>query len=269
MSRSRKDTKDGKDSKNEVKDVSDLSNKDLKDVFTSLIEKLDCSVNGKLKKIQDKLDKEDESMKILKRELTDVQLTIEDQDLRITDLESLKTEQFDPQCKRTTELEEKVKELQAYILHQENRSRKYNLLFYSLLKIEHENTTEVILSSLEKDLQMSPDDIQSIIIQNSHRIPRNLQNKYKPRAPDALIVKFSRMEDRNKVLNQARITTLPKGMAVRTDLPSQLKKKRGELAHKAYLMRKNDHKRTRIIETKDDVILQFRAQDESVWKRCQ
>ena len=103
-------------------------------------------------------------MKILKRELNDVQLTIEDQDLRITDLESLKTEQFDPHCKRTTELEEKVKVLQAYILHKENRSRKYNLLFYGLPKIEYENTTEVILSSLEKDPQMSPEDIQSIIL---------------------------------------------------------------------------------------------------------
>ena len=50
MSRSRKDTKDGKGSKSEVKDASDLSNKDLKDVFTSLIEKMDCPVNGKLKK---------------------------------------------------------------------------------------------------------------------------------------------------------------------------------------------------------------------------
>ena len=90
---------------------------------------------------------------------------------------------------------------------------------------------------------MSPEDIQSIIIQISHRIPRNPQNKYKPGAPYALIVKFSRMEDRNKVLNQARITTIPKGMTVRTDLPSQLKKKRGELAHKAYLMRKDqDHR---------------------------
>ena len=90
---------------------------------------------------------------------------------------------------------------------------------------------------------MSPEDVQSIIIQNSHRIPRNSQNIYKPGAPDALIVKFSRMEDRNKVLNQARITTLPKGMAVRTDLPSQLKKKRGELAHKAYRMKKyQDHR---------------------------
>ena len=116
---------------------------------------------------------------------------------------------------------------------------------------------------------MSPKDVQSIIIQNSHRIPRKPQNKYKPGEPYALIVKFSRMEDRNKVLNQARITTLPKGMAIRTDLPSQLKKKRGELAHKAYLMRKNDHMKTRIIETRDDVILQYRAQDESVWKRCQ
>ena len=52
-------------------------------------------------------------MKIFKKELSDVQLTIQDQALRLTDLESLKTEQFDPQCKRTIELEETVKELQA------------------------------------------------------------------------------------------------------------------------------------------------------------
>ena len=48
---------------------------------------------------------------------------------------------------------------------------RYNLLSYGLPKIEHEKTTEVILSHLEKDLHMLPEDVQSIIIQNSHRIP--------------------------------------------------------------------------------------------------
>uniref|UniRef100_K1REG4 Uncharacterized protein n=1 Tax=Magallana gigas TaxID=29159 RepID=K1REG4_MAGGI len=44
----------------------------------------------------------------------------------------------------------------------------------------------------------------------------------------------------------ARFTTLPKGYAVRTDLPVHLKKKRGELARKAYELRKSGTKtRTR------------------------
>lgn len=114
---------------------------------------------------------------------------------------------------------------------------------------------------------MPTEDVQSIIIQNSHRIPRNPQITYKQGAPDALIIKVSRMEDRNKMLNLAIALTLSKGRAVRTDLPNQLKKKHGKFAHNDCLLGKKDHVETRIIETKDNVILQFRAQDESAWKK--
>lgn len=59
------------------------------------------------------------------------------------------------------------------------------------------------------------------------------------------------------ILNLARFKTLPKGYAVRTDLPVHLKKKkRGELAGKAYELRKSEMK-TRIRETKVDVIMEF------------
>jgi hypothetical protein len=61
--------------------------------------------------------------------------------------------------------------------------------------------------------------------------------------------------------------SLPKGVAVRTNLPKQLKQKRGELAHTAFLLRKNEHMKTRILETKDNVILQIRAKDDGKWKR--
>lgn len=80
--------------------------------FSSLIGKQDSSVNGnQKKKLQDKHDKLDESVKILKNELNDVQVGPKLQNN--TFLENLKTEHIDPQCKRTSELEETVKDLQA------------------------------------------------------------------------------------------------------------------------------------------------------------
>jgi hypothetical protein len=47
----------------------------------------------------------DESVKVLKKDLADLQTTIEDQDLRITELESLRVEKIDPQCERIRDLE--------------------------------------------------------------------------------------------------------------------------------------------------------------------
>jgi TolA-binding protein len=248
-------------------EASNVSNNELKSVFTSLIHKLDSSMNSKLDKIQDKLDSVDESVKVLKKDLADLQTTIEDQDLRITELESLRVEKIDPQGERIRDLEETVKELNNYILYQENRCRKYNLLFYGIPKKDNENTEDVFLSFLEKELRMAPEDIQSIIIQNTHRVPKNPNNNYKPAAPEAIIVKFARIHDRNKVLASSRSVSLTRGMAVRTDLPNKLKKKRGELAHTAFLLRKNEHMKTRILETKDNVILQIRAKDDGKWKR--
>ena len=73
-------------------EASNVSNNELKSVFTTLIHKLDSSMNSKLDKIQDKFDSVDESVKVLKKDLADLQTTIEDQDLRITELESLRVE---------------------------------------------------------------------------------------------------------------------------------------------------------------------------------
>lgn len=65
------------------------------------------------------------------------------------------------------------------------------------------------------------------------------------------------------ILNLTRFKTLPKGYAVRTDLPVHLKK-RGELPRKAYELGKSGMK-TRIRETKVDVIMEYRPKDEKEW----
>uniref|UniRef100_A0A8W8NFH4 Uncharacterized protein n=1 Tax=Magallana gigas TaxID=29159 RepID=A0A8W8NFH4_MAGGI len=207
----------------EVDDSEEVSNKDLKTLFTKLIKKLETSMNANLESLGEKISN-------VSTKLSEVEKALDDQNLRITDLEQMK---------------------------------KYNLLFYGLPKVDKEDTTEVVLKCLESTLGVS--EAKDIIIQNSHRIPKNPSNTYKPSAPEAIIVKFAKMADRNLILHLARITTLPKGMAIRTDLVNHLKKKRSELASKAYKLRRGKNLKTRIIETKDDVILQCRRKSEDKW----
>ena len=53
--------------------------------------------------------------------------------------------------------------------------------------------------------------------------------------------------------------------SVRTDLPADLKRKRGTLSQIAYTMRKKDKMQTRIIESPRDVKLKFRKMKEDEW----
>jgi hypothetical protein len=232
----------------------------------TLINKLEVSMKDNMKTLGDKVDKIEESLTKIQKDVSNMEEALKDQDIRITDLETIKTDKIEPHEKKINELESNIRDLQETLNYQENRSRKYNLLFYGVQKVENENTTEVITRCLEENLNISSD---GLIIQNSHRIPKNPQNKYKIEAPEAIIVKFAKMSDRNRILHQVSKSRLPKGMSVRTDLSNVLKKKRSELAQQAYKMRRQENVKTRIIETKNDVLLQYRAKGEDHWIRYQ
>ena len=99
------------------------------------------------------------------------------------------------------------------------------------------------------------------MISNYHRIPKRGEGS----GPDAIIVKFARMQDRNMVFNHR--SNPPKGKTVRTDLPSRLKKKCAELAKRAYELRKNDKVHTAIRESKSDVWLETRKDKTEKWQK--
>lgn len=236
----------------------EVSNKDLKDLFSRLIKKLDESLSARLTALEGKVDD------ALTGELKQVNESLQNHEDRLAELEKQQNEVINPQVDKMDTLEDALKELQDRIIQQEARSRKYNLLFYGIPKQTGEVTHDIIVKFLHEKLSISLESAESILIENSHRVQKNPKSAYKPDAPEAVIVKFVRMEDRNMILNLARFKTLPKGYAVRTDLPVHLKKKRGELARKAYELRKSGRK-TRIRETKDDVILEYRPRDGKEW----
>ena len=71
------------------------------------------------------------------------------------------------------------------------------------------------------------------------------------------------MRDREKVYNARKNLEKGSKVSVRTDLPSVLKKKRGELAFIAYNMRTNDKLQTRIVESRNDAKLLYRRKPEN------
>lgn len=91
-------------------------------------------------------------------------------------------------------------------------------------------------------------DTKDIIIQNSCLIPKNPFNTYKSCGPEAIIVNSQKMANRNLIFHLAMVTTLPKGIAYRTDLVYYLKKRR-QLASKTYKLRreKRERKKRQII----------------------
>jgi hypothetical protein len=94
-----------------------------------------------------------------------------------------------------------VKELNNFILYQENRCRKYNLLFYGIPKKDNQNTEDVFLSFFGEGIAYGSRRHTKHHYPNIHRVPKNPNNNYKLAAPEAIIVKFARLHDRNKVLS--------------------------------------------------------------------
>lgn len=95
------------------------------------------------------------------------------------------------------------------------------LLFYCIDTKSHENTSAVIKEFLRDILKLSASTLDSISIQNAHGIPRNPDNVHKTSTPEAIIVRFCRMEARNYILSKCWKTPMPKGKVIRSYLPGQ------------------------------------------------
>lgn len=232
----------------ETSDSSDITNKELKDLLSTLITKVEDNLGGRLTSLE----------AMFNEKMIEVETRVGELDDRVSEIEK--------DTEKIAHLESKITELKDYIMNQEARSRKYNLLVYGIPKQEKENPLEVLNQFLQNDLQMEKAVVDSLIIQNAHRIPRNPDNRYKETAPEAIIVKFACLKDRNIILARVHEVKLPKGKSVRTDLPGPLKKMRAQLAQKAYQLRKEGLK-TRIIEKPTSVELQVRRATDNRWSR--
>ena len=232
-------------------------------------------------KIMDKLDALSVNVTAVRTEvsdmrntLTELQTAVTDSSARLTDIENKAL----PQMKRANEKLET--ELNEKILLLELHDRKLNLLVYGVEKRQDEKVVEVVRDVI-KQLGFSDPQVQGMLVVNAHRLPRRPVpggDESIRRGPDPIIVRFGTMFDRDAVWNAYQRSQMrhpaTRGQAparlnfrLATDLPAKLKKKRFQLEQKAYQMRKNDNKSTRIKVIGVKVLLECREKGSlSAWK---
>jgi hypothetical protein len=163
------------------------------------------------------------------------------------------------------EMESVRREFEKKFRRQEVYLRRANLLIYGIPQI---NDTDAAARKVFRSIGVEA--VETIDFVNVHRLPRH--NTDPTRASHALgpiIVKFVKMADRQRILDASykNFKMLKETrISIRTDLPVDMKKLRGRLAEKAYLLRKQ-HKQTRIIEKDIDVFLLYRDHKDSPWTR--
>ena len=248
-----------------------VTNNELKECLVKLITELEVKLTGRMDNIDKKLAEFTDSIEGLKSsvskvegEVEEVKSSVEFQGSEIDELKKTAVSKVDYE-KMKDALSRRIEELEKQMLYNESRSRKYNLLFYGVPKEEEEDIVEVVRKLIVTELKFTQSYAKDVAIANAHRIPKNPEN---PRnSPDAVIVKFVCMEDRNAILYAAR-TRVKKGkLSVQTDLPAALKKKRSDLAKFAYTLRQDKEFQTQIRENSRDVWLMVREKKEDPWRK--
>jgi hypothetical protein len=161
------------------------------------------------------------------------------------------------------ELRGEVDALKYSLLSTQAYARKYHLLLYGVEG--HENNPRKTVAKVRKFAKENwkLENADQIVIRNAHR----LQKRY-DEAPATIVVVFLYWHEREAFL-KAGPNLRGSRMSVRTDLPPELKKKRGQLASMAYEMRRDEKIQTRIREKGAEVWLETRDNISRPWKRME
>jgi hypothetical protein len=136
-----------------------------------------------------------------------------------------------------------VNTLRQSLLHSQVHSRKYNLLIYGLEG--YETTPSATIDKIRKfaveNLKLDEQFANRMAIRNAHRLQRR-EGRTTP-----IIAVFLFWTERDTFLRAGRNLAGTK-MQICTDLPPELKQKRGQLAHKAFEIRRDEKLPARVTE---------------------
>ena len=245
--------------------------------------------------VNTKLDSVISEISVIKSDLESTKKTVTDLEIGITHtsdrLDTVENNTL-PQLRKY--VEDKLVELDEKLTLSEIHDRKQNLLVYGVPPKPNENIYETIQEIFCAYLNIPKKDAMMIPIANAHRLPpANRDTSGSGRQPPAIIVRFARMSDRDRLLHAfehrpnptrhqqmtppgtetplgssspssdspAGAYSVPTAFArvtIRTDLPPKMKRERGRLASIAFNIRKNNNLATRIRISGTKVFLQTR-----------
>ena len=243
--------------------------------LAALISSLKASSEASSKQLNEKLDTVIGDITALKSDLTGIKNKVSDLETsvnftseRLDDMEKSKLPDMLKKIENARrDLEEK---LTLFEIHE----RKLNLLVYGVRMSKNENVYSECFAVFSSLLNISPEEaMRTIPLTNAHRLPRRnplaSHDAGKSQQPDPIIVRFGRMNDRDRVLFASQRRQRPRpgpaqdptsAIVIRTDLPPAMKRERGRLASVAYHLRQERRGlSTRIIVNGTSVILQTRT----------
>ena len=230
-------------------------------------------LNGKLDKFMDEMANMKIDLAKTKKNVSDLEAGLTYTSEKVSDIEKKDL----PQLRNT--IDKKIEELDEKITLSEIHDRKLNLLVYGLQPTNgKENIYDVVHEVFIHLMGISKEEASRIPLANAHRLPPSTRAATGSPQPPAIIIRFARMIDRDRLLygferrprQQSTDSSADTSSAqlpppspfsrvtIRTDLPPKLKRERGRLASIAYSLRKKDHLATRIKIVGTKVMLQTR-----------
>jgi hypothetical protein len=157
-----------------------------------------------------------------------------------------------------------VDTLRKSLLSTQTYARKYHLLLYGVdgHEFQPKDTIDRVRRFAKENLKLDESLAKYAVIRNAHRLQKHGDQ------PATIVIVFLYWQEREAFL-KAGPNLRNTRISVRTDLPPELKKKRGQLASMAYEFRQTDKIQTRIREKGADVWMDTRPDSQSPWiRRC-
>ena len=221
-----------------------------------------------VKSISDSVKKATESVKLVSGKVESIEKSLEFQYEQMKDMDKAQdtkreeiTEELTEKIKAASvELKEKMRELDNKLMLLEKQDRKYNLLFYGFTEAADEDVFDILRESFIVDLQIDEERVRNMYFSNGHRFPS------KAPGPKPIILRFTSFEDRELVLSNAH-KYAGKKKRVLVDLPAEMKQERSRIAKKAFEIRRQEEKQTRIKDKGLDIYLEVRKDKHEKWQK--
>lgn len=238
---------------------------------------------------------------IIKKDLSETKRAVVELEKAVNfNAEKIKSIEKESLPKLTEDLERKNQELERKLVLLEMHQRKQNLLVYGVHENRNENIFKTVTEIMSFFFKIPPVDAAKIHLVNAHRLPAPQVGPGKEAAIRPIIIRFTKMVDRDRLLNafeeSRRQRPAPNAgglpqpadqpeiplqqtpddpaqalaqkferVTVRTDLPPEMKRERGRLAAEAYKLRKEKNLSTRIRINGTNLYLQTRNSPQGIW----
>ena len=184
--------------KAEVKGLITKAQEEDKDLKNTLI--------AKVESLGDQLSKKDEEIKHL-------QLSLENAQLKTQFLEG-----------RLTRVEKLVDQQHEDLLQEKARSMKNSLILNNIQETEKEDIHKVLHDFFKMELCMPEEEVKMVQIEKVHRLGKKKHSVKRP-----IVVRFSSLDDKNKVLKYSRNMDKSKKFFITTQLPPELHERKKQL----------------------------------------